>query len=80
IVKALLRTCAHDNGHSDNKTPLIISVQKGLGAATRLFLDEGSDVNATDNSGQTALHYAKWSGDQVIVQLLLGRGANTGEL
>jgi len=72
-AKALLLTCTQDDGHAKRKTPLIISAQKGLEAATRLFLDV--DKDAKDTSGRTALHYAAENCDEAIVRLLVEQGA-----
>jgi len=77
-ARALL-TCTQNNGYTEGKTPLIISAQKGLPAATQLFLDrldQNVDVNATDNVGRTALHYAAQNSDVIIVGILIKRGAN----
>jgi len=77
-ARALL-TCTQNNGYTEGKTPLIISAQKGLPAATQLFLDhldQNVDVNATDNKGRTALHYAAQNSDEIIASLLIKRGAN----
>jgi len=74
-ARALL-TCTQNNGYTEGKTPLIISAQKGLPAATQLFLDHlDQNVNATDNKGRTALHYAAQNSDEIIVSLLIKRGA-----
>ncbi|KAF8533695.1 ankyrin repeat protein, partial [Trichophaea hybrida] len=65
-----------DNRHAKQRTPLIISVQKGLAGATQLFLNLKMDVNAKDDCGRTALHYAVESGDEPTLQLLMKQGAN----
>ena len=39
------------------------------------LLDRGADVNATNESGQTALHGAAYMGGNKVVELLLHRGA-----
>ena len=76
-AKTSLLTCTQDDGHADGRTPLIISAQKGLTAATKLFLDQNVDKDAKDNSGRTALHYAAENCDEAIVQLLVEHGAVT---
>ena len=74
-AKVLLLTCTQDEGHVERKTPLIISAQKGLVAATRLLLAQNVDKDAKDNSGRTALHYAAENCDEAIVGLLVEQGA-----
>jgi hypothetical protein len=73
--KALLLTCTQEYSHAEGKTPLILSAQKRLTAATRLLLDQNVDKDAKDNSGRTALHYATENGDEAIVRLLVEQGA-----
>ncbi len=41
------------------------------------LLQAGSNVNATDNSGMTALHYAAWYGNLAAIQFLLDGAADT---
>jgi len=74
-AKVLLLTCTQDEDHAERKTPLIISAQKGLVAATRLFLAQNVDKDAKDNSGRTALHYSAENCDEAIVRLLVEHGA-----
>jgi len=69
-AKALLLICTQD-GRAESKTPLIISAQKRLTVATRVFLDQNVDKDAKDNSGRTALHYAAENCDEAIVRLLV---------
>ncbi|KAF8542327.1 ankyrin repeat-containing domain protein, partial [Trichophaea hybrida] len=60
------------------KTPLIISVQKGLAGATRLFLGLNVDKDAQDSFGRTALHHAVETENEAIVKLLVEQGARNG--
>jgi hypothetical protein len=76
VVEALLFTFIQNAPHAQRKTPLIISVQKGLTGATQLLLDRDDDKDTKDDSGRTALHYAAENGDEAIVQLLVEQGAN----
>jgi ankyrin repeat protein len=42
----------------------------------RLLLEKGADVEAKDNSGWTALHYAARRGHEAVVRLLLEKGVD----
>ncbi|KAF8527275.1 hypothetical protein BDD12DRAFT_73587 [Trichophaea hybrida] len=76
VMEALLLTCTQDAPHVRRKTPLIISVQKGLAGATQLLLNRDDDKDTKDDFGRTALHYAVENGDETIVQLLVQQGAD----
>jgi len=76
-VEALLLTCTESAPDTERKTPLIISVQKGLTGAAQLFLDRNIDKNARDSAGRTALHYATENKREAIVQLLVTQNVNT---
>ncbi|MGH9332103.1 MAG: ankyrin repeat domain-containing protein, partial [Vicinamibacterales bacterium] len=43
--------------------------------AAKLFVEKGADVNAVNNLGNTALHYAAQQGNERIVEFLIGKGA-----
>ena len=75
-TKGLLLTCTEDQVRADGKTPLMISAQKRLPDATRLFLERTLDKDAQDNNGRTALHYAAENCDEAIARLLVAKGAN----
>ena len=45
-------------------------------AAVKTLLKTGTDVNAAQGDGMTALHWAAMQGDQDLVQMLLAAGAN----
>ena len=44
--------------------------------AAKLALEKGADVNAANDSGDTALHAAAYSGYNTIIPFLLEKGAN----
>ncbi len=48
-------------------------------ALARLLLDDGADVNATNNDGNTALDLARANGAQEMVGLLESCGGRSGE-
>jgi hypothetical protein len=75
VVKVLLLTCTQEDHHTERKTPLIISAQRGLAGATRRLLDRNVDMDAKDNLGRTALHHAAENGDEAIIRLLIEQGA-----
>lgn len=58
-VHLLLAHKADVNGRGDNKkTPLMIAIEFRFLDLVRKFISAGSDVNAVDSSGRTALHIA----------------------
>jgi uncharacterized protein len=74
--------------NSQRTTPLMAATGVGLGApeeapgaepevleAVKLMLKLGADVNATDNSGETAMHGAAYRNHPKVVQLLADKGA-----
>lgn len=61
----------------DGQTPLMLAIKHGeVRESIQLLIDLGSDVNATDNRGKTALHLAVKREDVEIVKLLIAAGAN----
>ena len=59
---------------------LIEAVLAGNREAAAQALAHGADVNGTDTNGLTALMLASGRGHAAIVQLLLEKGANVGQL
>ncbi|XP_020656928.2 ankyrin repeat domain-containing protein 22 [Pogona vitticeps] len=55
---------------------LMVSKSKQNENLIKMLLRAGVDVNATDNSGRTALHYACEMKNQNIIPLLVEAGAN----
>ncbi len=56
--------------------PVADAVMKGDKGAVRTLLKNGSDVNAAQGDGMTALHWAARVGDAELAQMLLYAGAN----
>jgi len=53
------------------------AAQQGDTAAIISLLDSGTDLNATQSDGATALHWAAYRGDVALVKLLVDAGADT---
>ena len=56
-------------------TPLMLAVAVGYTDVVRLLLQNGADVAAQDNDGNTALGIAKRRGDEGIIDELVRHGA-----
>lgn len=52
---------------SDGTTPLHWAADRGAVAATKMLLQAGAAVDATDDDGMTPLHYAACSGHQEVL-------------
>ena len=62
-------------------TPLHLAAGKGFVNIARFLLQKGSDINAKDKKGFSALHYASDSTEkQNMVQFLIDNGANLKEV
>lgn len=60
----------------DLNKELLEAAYEGSKYAVSLALDKGADIDAKDNTGYTALHYAAEQNYNVIVKELLERGAD----
>ncbi|KAI0506750.1 ankyrin repeat-containing domain protein [Xylaria bambusicola] len=67
--------CLERNKYDHGRTPLIRAVIDNAGAAAKLLLDLGAQVNAIDEYKMTALMYASSAGWNSLVTLLLEHGA-----
>src|SRR5438105_2687516 len=61
---------------SNVPTDLISAVRYGSAADVTRFLAQTNDVNAIDEQGATALHYAAHRGDLSVLRTLLSAGAD----
>jgi ankyrin repeat protein len=43
----------------------------------KLFVEKGADVNALNNTGSSALHYAATQGNEKMIEYLMAKGAKT---
>jgi ankyrin repeat protein len=63
----------------DGRTPLDAATERGRVEIVKLLLDEGADVNWTNEYGWTALYAAVYYGHIEIVKLLLHSGADVNK-
>jgi ankyrin repeat protein len=61
---------------AETRPPLVDAARKGDSAALRVLLQKGTDVNATEPDGTTALHWASYRDDLTTADLLIRAGAN----
>jgi ankyrin repeat protein len=60
--------------------PLMLAAREGRVNAVRYLLDQGADVNARDNTGNTALAEATYYAQIPVMKELITRGANINAL
>jgi ankyrin len=58
------------------RTPLLDAAMHGFAEAAEALLDHGADIQATNCSHFSPLHWAAWGGHRAVVKLLLERGAD----
>ena len=75
VLAALLSSVVRCRRGAD-QSPVADAAAAGDIAAVRRLLKEGSDVNAAQGDGMTALHWAAMRGDAEMVTVLLYAGAN----
>ena len=78
IVARLLAAGADPNiAGNQNQTPLLAASNKGFVSIVDLILNvDGTNVNATNNSGRTAVYEASLNGHVSILSRLMKAGAN----
>jgi uncharacterized protein len=60
--------------------PLLLAAREGRVNAVRYLLDQGADVNARDNAGNTAMAEAAYYAQIPVIKELIARGANINAL
>ncbi|MCL2103738.1 MAG: ankyrin repeat domain-containing protein [Kiritimatiellaeota bacterium] len=76
IVKMLLIAGANVNVVGDFGPILVAAVGHGRLETVQILLSAGTDVNAENESGHTALYYAAYGGDETLVAMLLSASAD----
>ena len=74
------RTELEKMGYTYNESNFVDCAKKGDIDAVKLFLDEGIDINAMNQRGQTALIRAAEYQRTDVVTLLLGKGAEVDKV
>ena len=46
----------------------------------KTLIEQGADINATDQAGETALYYAANNGHRDVIEFLLGKGADLSSI
>lgn len=64
------------SGKPQDRTLLMLAVQKKQNGVAKTLVEKGADINARDSHGQTALFIAIASGNDGIVKFLVDRGAD----
>ncbi|WP_253302358.1 ankyrin repeat domain-containing protein [Wolbachia endosymbiont of Psylliodes chrysocephala] len=64
------------DSNRDINAELLEAVKKGEFDKVKSLISEGADVDATDNSKNTALHLAAQEGYKEVIEALLDKGAN----
>ena len=81
VVRTLLRSQDADARDGNGWTALSHAVSMGLTGVARVLLEGGADVDASGRCGllysRTPLGHAVMKGNEAMVELLLGHGANT---
>jgi uncharacterized protein len=75
IARLLISHGARIDGSEGRESPLIAAASLGAGRVARVLIDAGANLEATGLFGARALHWAAWTGEASIVEMLIERGA-----
>lgn len=80
LVKLILETKKSVYGHFEKSVnTLIFAVMLNWKIMLDLLIGYGYDINGKDENGDTPLSYAYYCGNEYMIEILLGRGANVNE-
>lgn len=60
----------------DRQKPLTLAAKSGCLAMVELMMHEGCDINARDESGWNALHFASYHGQYQVIERLISSGVS----
>ena len=75
IAKLLISHGARIDGGDGRESPLIAAASLGARRVAKVLIDAGANLEATALFGARALHWAAWTGEVAIVEMLIERGA-----
>ncbi len=76
IAALIFGMLVFSTGLMAGKSDVADAAMRGDKAAVRALLDQKADVNAPQNDGATALHWAVYRGDRDLAVMLIRAGAN----
>lgn len=74
VVEILVKAGAEANAAA--MPPLLDAAMHGFPQAVEALLDHGADIQATDYTHYSPLHFAAWGGNAQVVKILIRRGAD----
>ena len=61
-------------------TPLLVAIQNNQNLATEKLLQRAANINAKDKDGNTTLHFAAITGNEIIGRKLIEMGVNVNAM